>query len=679
MANDFVNIQGNQSSDKFLLVRIEPARCLNSSLTLDSGSIYKADFFYNLSKVLVNGSTYTKVNGIPTANQYYFDETTGEFKIFLSGAPSNSVVVIAYYYLFYTGNRFRVLGKDPEVPTVDLREWEPRISSPPTITQDIKNVLNGILSISNSSLTIINNEDYFEQYISDNDSFYNKSILVWQCLDSTDNIKKIFSGKITSLSVNKTSVTFDIKDDLASLQSPASMGDSEIYFTNDYFTNVDPNKEGAPVRFIFGTSSRYKTIASPIGTLADAQRLDPEFMNEAVCTNFTNDISTSNNRDYGICRVGANGFEVFGFTPSSVDNSDPDYTRLTGTSAEIIKFTIGDTFSTSGSGTYYARVLFVDRTNNFLYCTKMASFIVTDSVISNNCPSIVIEEDSNDYYPLYGRDYTASVSTTSGGNKLLEITFVNNFEAALSMNTLNPQSMIVTYKVKPERDDQLHGKVLNSLLTSAGLTINSASITAANTSFPVNAAFSIPFFDEQDYSQYYKYIQELLQSTLGYIFLNNSFEIQYDLFSTPTSTSEVSEGDILINSYSIRVDYNDIVTLIVGYNPHFSSSEYIDKSSASASNPISGFLHGLQKTTRFRHVLEDFSTKINDHINLRSQRYAEYIFKTKQLNYLSQIGDDYLLTEVGLPSQSSSRSIKILSTSKSTDQTSIKASDLYNI
>lgn len=680
MTNNFTSIQENQSSDKFLLIRIEPARCLNSYLVLDSGNIYTCTFNFNLSKILVNGTMYTKVSGVPSSNQYSYDENTKELNIYLSSSPSQSVVVIAYFYLFYTGNRFRVLGENPELPTINLREWEPKIDSPPTINQDIKNVLNGILSISTSSLSIINNDDYFEQFVSDNDSFYNKSILIWQCLDSTDNIKKIFSGKITSLSYNKTRVNFNITDDLASLQTPCTMGDvDELYFTDDYFTQVDPNKSGFPVRFIFGTSSRYKTIADPISGLTEAQRLDPDFMNEAVCINFTNNIGTSANRDYGICRVGPNGFESFGFTPSAVDNSNPNYTRLTGTNAQIIKFTIGDTFHTSGSGVYYGRVLYVDRINNYIYSIKLASFVLTDSIVTNNCPSIVIRVETSHYYPIYSRDYTASVTTTSGGNKLLEITFTNNFEATLSMATLNPQSMSVLYKVKPYRSDQLHGDVLEFILNSAGLTTNSTSFSDANTDFNVNAAFSIPYFDELDYSPYYKYCEEILQSALGFIFLNNSFEIEYKLFSTPSSTSEIKELDSLKNSFSTKIDYNDIVTLVVGYNPHFSSGEYIAESSASSGNNISSYLHGVNKTTRFRHVLESFTSKVIDHINLRSERYAEYSFTTKQLNYLSQIGDDYLLKEFGLPNQATSRSVKILSISKSTNQTGIRASDLLNL
>lgn len=676
MANNFVAIQNNQASDKFLLVRIEPARCLNTLLTLDSGSIYKCPFTFSLSKIEVNGVMYTEVSGTPIANQYSFIDN--ELKIFLPGAPSGSVVIIAYYFIFYTSSQFRVVGKDPENPLVDLKEWEPRITTPPSIVQDIKNVLNGVLSISSSNLTIANNEDYFEQFISDNDSFYNKKILIWHCLDNTDNIKKIFSGKITAIKTSRTAVTFDINDDLASLLTPATMGDDELYFTNDHFINVDSNKEGFPIRYIFGTSSRYKTIADPLTTVAEAQRLDPDFMNEAVCTDFTNDIGVTVNRDFGLCRVGANGFESFSFTPSAVLQL-ADSTRLTGSSAQISKFTIGDTFYTSGSGEYYGRVVYVDRVSNYLFTTKMASFILTDTIQSNNCPSIVIKNLTDTYYPIYKRDYVATVSTLGSGNKLLEIEFMNNFEATLSMPDLNPQIMVVAYKVKPKHSDQLHATVLNEILTKAGLSVNSASIAAMNAAFAENCAFSIPFFDEPDYNEYYKYIEILLQSTLGFIYLNNSFEIQYSLFTAPDSSSEITEADIIKDSYSIDIDYSDLVTTIIAYNPHFSSSEGVPTASATTENSVAKYLHGTDKTIRFRHVLEDFTAKILDHINLRSERYAEYVFATKQLNYLSEIGNDYLLSGLGLPNQAASRAVKILSLSKSSNKTNIRASDLLNI
>jgi hypothetical protein len=681
MANNFTTIQQNQTSQKFLLTRLEPARYINGDLVLDSGTTYTATFSFPISKIEQNGAALTKVSGTPSTGEFSHNETTGLLTVNITTAPSSSSAIIAYYYLFYTGERFRVLSEDPEDSNTTVRDWEPKIVSSPKLKFPIKNILNGVLSISSSDIGIVNDNDEFNQYLTDNDSFYQKNITIWQCLDSTDNIQKIFQGKITNISATRKKVTISFQDDIVKLNSPALMGDnpSECYFTKDDFPNVDPQKEGEPVRYIVGTVSRHQLLSESVTNLNDARRLNPEKMNEAVCTNFSSTISTTTNREFGICRVSSNGFTSWGFTPSAVDNTDANFTVLDGTAAEIAKIFIGDTFQ--DSNTNYSRVYHVDRGTNKIYITKNAAITTSDTVNSNAVPSIVIFDfDRNVYYPLYGRDYTAATSSTSNGNTYVKITFTNNFEASFGgLTSLDPTTMQVFYRVKPDSANQKHGTVLSDMLTAAGVTVNSTSITNANSALAVNANFSIPFFDELDFNDYYKYAEELLQSTLGYIFLNNSFEIEYGLLATPTSTTEITNTDIKENTYSVDIDYQDIVTQIIGFNPHHNSSEVVDNTSQTSESIKSRYLHDINRTTRFRHVLEDFSGKITDHINVRSERFALYRFVTKQLNYASELGDDFQLTKLGIPGQAANRDIKIMGITKEVDKTTIEASDLLNI
>lgn len=658
-----------QASKKFLMVRLKPARYVNDDLTLVSGLDYTMSFPYDVADVQENGSTVT----------YTYNESTEVLNVTLTGAPSSSNIVIVYYYIYYTGERVRTVGKNPESPTTDLRDWEPRLKSTPQFSQSIENILNGVLSISSSSLTLINNDSEFEQYLTGNDSFYNKQVEIWQCLDDITNIQKVFNGVVTGVNVDRKTVNIGLKDNLASLNVPCLMGDDEVYFTNDHFTAVDPNKDGFPVRYIIGTASRYKLHPETVTNLTTAQHLDVSSLNEAVCTNFTTDLTTSNNREYGCCRVSSNGFENFGFTPSNIDNTDPNFTRLDGTAAQVAKFNIGDTFVVSGSGTYYCRTLYVDRTNNYVYVTKQAGMITTDVVNSNDCPAISIDDGVNAYHCLYGRDYTATVSALASGNKYLKIDFVNNFEASHALTVLDPQTMTVGYRVKPSQANQKHGTVLKSILDKAGLTTNAASFSSADTAFAVNANFSIPYFDESDYGEYYSYVELLLQSTLGYILLNNSFEIAYNLFDTPSSSTAITDTDIIENTYKIAIDYNDIVTQVVAYNPHYSNSEFNSVSSATGSSLKAEHLHGVRVTTRFRHVLEDYSSKITDVINIRSERFARYSMVTKSLNYDSILGDDILLSKNGILGNDSTKSVTLLRLDKKTNETGITASDLYNL
>jgi len=677
----YSTIKTNQTSQKFILARLEPARFVNDLLTLDSGTTYTMTFSYKISKVVEQGTELTLVSGTPSTGEYSINEDTNLLTVNLNNAVSSTNAVVVFYYLFYTIEKFRVLGVDPEAPTTDLQEWQPKIIKSPNIKQSIKNVISGKLSISSSNLEIINDNGEFNQYLTENDSFYNKTIQVWHCLDSTSNIQKIFEGRITALIVRRTSVNLALKDNLDALSSPATMGDTETFYTNDDFTNVTPKSIGEVVRYYFGSVSRYNTIPEAVTNLTNAQKLDPTKMDMAVCTNYTTDITTSNNRAWTIGRVGSNGTTNFSFSPDSVDNSDANFTRLDTDSATVAKIHIGDTFEVTGSGTYRERVYYVDRTNNYVYITKQSSIIATDTVQTNDCPSIVITDLSgNYYYPLYGRDYTASTATTSGGNKLITITFTNNFEANHSgLTALDPGVNNVHFKIKPNASYQLHSQVLKEILDKSGITTNASSFTSAGSTFSINAAFSIPFYNQQTYQPYFNYAEKICQSTLGYIYLNNDFEIAYELFSTISASTSITDIEIIEKTTSYTVNYKDIVTQLITFNPHYNSSEFVSVASQTSSSNKSRYLHEIINVNRFQHVLEDFSSKITDHINLISERDIDYKISTKGINFDSMIGDEFNLESNDLPGGVSSKAIKIIETEKANTRTKLLVKDLYNL
>lgn len=678
--NDFTLIQNNQASTKILLARIEPARYVNDSLVLSSGTTYTMSFPFDISSVYENETLLTKVSGSPATGQFSYNETTKLLTVNLNAAISSTNPIIVYYYLFFTTDRVRTIGVDPENPTVNLRDWEPRIKGSPSFNQNITNILNGIMSISSSSINIINNESYFEQYCTDNDSFYNKKIELWHVLDEITNIKKMFKGFITEISVNRTTANISFRDNLNRLNLPALMGDTVTYFTNDNFTNVQPLGVGRAIPYFFGRVSRHQLISETVTGLPGAQKLTHDEQYQAFCTNYTTDITTSNNREYHAGRVGSNGTENFGFTPSNIDQTSANYTRIDGTSGEVAKIFIGDTFQMNGSGIYPCRVLYVDRVSNYIYIGKDAGITNGDNVVNNDCPSVTVKRSGVIYYCIHGRDYTASLVTLASGNKLVKIVFENNFESNVGMPTaLDPQSDEVRYKIKPKFSDQLHGTVLNEIVTKSGLTVNATSVTNANSALSVNANFSIPFFDESDFSNYTRYIEELLQSTIGYIFLDNDLNVSYKVFQTPSGTTETSDTDILENSFGFDFDYNDIVTQIICFNPHHNSEEFVLKTSVTKTSVKSKALHAVNIATRFRHVLEDYTTRSQDLINIRSERFALYRYKTKQQNYITQIGDDFLLKKNGLPGNVTNRSVKIIGYNKQINETSITATDLYNL
>lgn len=684
MANNFSTLKLNQAVEKFIYVRLEPARYVNDDLTSIGGGKYTIDLSgFFVSQVLQNSTSLTSVTSTPNSGEYYFNESTGLLTIYPTSTPSSTVSIIVYYYLFFTSGSFPTYYEDPEDTMTPLRNWLQRVTQSPPLENSIKNILAGVLTINSSSLSIVNSENDLNVYFGINDSWYNKNIKVWTCIDDPENIQKVFDGTITGVSLDKKTISITIEDLSANLSGPAFMGDakSETYITFDDYPNIKSDNANKAIPIIFGTVSRYQTIPETITNLTTAEKIDPTSVNEAFVVDYTTNISTSNNRQWIAART-ADGYLDFSCTPSAVSNTDPNYTRLTVNSSQIYNFHIGDTFIITYSAVdYYLRVYYVDRVNNYLYTTKQAA-ISTGAVISAAKIPVVIVSNRRDetYYLLYGRDYTVTETATSGGHYLYKIVLANNFEANHpGLTVLDTGLYSVLYRIKPDTTNGKHGSVLKTLLESTGLIVNSSSVTTANTSLTSLVNFSIPQFDEGDFAEYFKYIELILSSTFGYIFLNNSFEIEYKLFQAPSSTTEINDGIILKDSLSYRFEFKDIITQLIGYNSHYAANEVTSMSATPSVTVVSNkakYLHGIDNTTRFRHVLQDMSTRLQDIMDFRSERLVTYDFETANRHLDALIGDDFKLTTSGLLGDDTSRQVKLIKVNKNTDKVSISAIDL---
>lgn len=672
----FVALKEQQATRKFELVRVNPARDITTLLVSIGGGKYTYSSNLWINKVELLGVGLSKVSGTPLIGEYSFDEFTKLLTVYPTTAPSSTNPLIAFHYLFFTGEIYRSWYEDPEDDNTSQREWLPRLINSPRVAQDISDVLAGKLSMSITNVEIINDEWDLNQYFTINDSFYLKDVEIWLCLDDETNIQKLFLGLIVSATITREKVALDIKDNFQFLNNPCFMGDndSEVYYQLSNNSLLDPNHNDEARPFILGTCSRYKTINDASVTLATAQKLDIESLPTAVCTNFSRDLLVTNNRQWGICRTASAGFQDFTHAVTAVDNSDPNFTKFTSSAGDIAKIYIGDTFvMTITMVDYYGRVVDVDRVNNFIYTTPIAAATGTPTITSNNCPSIVILQNGLKYYLQYGRDYTATVTTSSSGNKILDITFVNDFETPLTMTPLDPSVDVVYYRVRPTI--LKHGATIKLLLDKAGMPTNASSFTTADTNYPINVNFSIPNVYETDYENYIKYIEELLSSTFGYIYLNNSFEFAYKLFTTPSSIDEITDAEVLKNSYSLQIEYQDIVTQIITFNPHCNSEEFVAKTGTNLKNIKAGHLHGFFNTTRFMHYLEDITTRLPDILNYRSNRSTRYAFETAVKNLDTELGEDFLLSKDGLL-DGETKAVKIISIDKYTLKTQVIATDL---
>jgi hypothetical protein len=691
----FTTAKLEPSSNRFVLVRLNPARYFSGSLSLN-GSNYEGTFTGVISHVQRNGTSLTKVSTLSGNDQWKHDETTGLLQVRLASAPNSTTnVIVVFYYLFYTSSPAGAVAyQTPSDSGTTLRNWSTGIKQIPTARESFSNLLTGAtFTMADTSLEVTADAT-LRGYLTSNDSFNNKAVDIWLCIDSTDNIQQIYQGKMKSLSLSATSLSISCFDAFAPLAQPALMGDSlsVAYYlrkTGSY-PSMRPEDHGKPCRYILGKHSRHTN--EQITTMASVAGYKTLSGEPAVCTNWSSSASTTTNRTWGLCRL-ANiaTAQPTGAVQAETTNGNDLFLRYASHS-----YSPGDTFIWSSAGVYWYGL--VERTTSFTYSAtsynlsvRVEGFgwpTVASSVISVPYSMAMVIKRGDDptaslIRPIYLRDYTASVLTTAAGNKVVSVTFNNNFEATVEGGsgwTLDPSRDQVMFRVT-QSSGILHGDVLSTICQKAGLTVASSTFTQANTDLAVNAQFSIPYTGETGYSHYTQYVQDLLASTLGYLRMNTSQQVEYKLLAAPSSTDSVDKFEYL-GGVSAEIDCQDVVTSIVASNPHNVSVEVLDAATSPTEiveSTKARYLHGVQNEINFTHLLETITGRISAILAVRSSRKVLYRLGVPTKFLDAVLGQDFLLTSAELPGGGSSKALKITSIERDVNSVTIEATDVEGL
>lgn len=693
----FATEKEKDTSRRFMLVRITPARYIGDDLEADGGLYTMTWSLGPIARIERNGVQLTEVSSTPSNNdEWYLDQSTGTLSIKLASAPDEETnVLVAFHHLFFTGDEDKIAPIDPQDPGSPEVLWEARVLRYPSLRQSITDILAGVFSIQDTSVEIEDTEGSIAKCSGPDDSFKNKDVSVWVCIGSPQNIESLIRGKIHSISFDGGRASFSFSDEFEVLNQPALMGDSanEAYFQRkpDSFPKMDPTKSGQTCKYIAGYSNRVVLRPTSGGTGTFFPEFDFRFVDgeQAVCTDFSPLLSTSLNRKWGLGRVSSGGLKMTSF------GSIVRVTELVGVNwyfayIQDHNFDIGDTITWKTSGNTGSSV--VDRVGEFQYngSTYNISFafggvpFTTSSTIVSN-PKIGVGILVHPYPVMlkYGSEYTVSLTSTSGGNKYVEITLANNFEATRSVfggRPLDPSLDQVIYRLYPA-DPVKHGDVLERILEACGLTTNAASFAAANAALDVDAYFSIPYFDESDFSSYLKYAEAICASTLGYLTINGQGEVEYHLFQPPASSDELTSDEIL-NGVAIDIDYDDIVTQLVAYNPHRPDAQALDLTlypDETRESLKARYLHGVHNVDRFRHVLAEMSSRIDAHLQVRQSPRIIYSFDTATRHLDARLGDDQKLVHKRVLGGIGSKMLKVVGLDKDGSKVRVQAIDLGDL
>lgn len=249
------------------------------------------------------------------------------------------------------------------------------------------------------------------------------------------------------------------------------------------------------------------------------------------------------------------------------------------------------------------------------------------------------------------------IETTSNGETLVEIDLDGQtspplWDSPQLFNTSFPDPLRHEWGffIRTDGSNATHAKVINHLLESAGLTVNAASITQADTDLAADVVMSVPAPYDNTLLAYKEYLERVLRSTGGYVYMNASGEAVYELFDLPAAGTSITDGDIETGTFRTAYDYSEINTVTRIVNPEVTET---DATPETSERRYYDLLLGDKQQGRLEVVAEDPGVVENAQLQYildeRTVRYSFFCPGGKLLEH--QIGQDLTINSVYTNSQ----------------------------
>lgn len=723
----FATEAAKSDSERFALVRIRPKLMLTDATSLGSNN-YSFDIGegYNTNSVIV-------YPGVETATIVSY--TAGVLTVNSSYDLTNAAnTAILFHDLFYTGTKTKVTDGSYSLPAAS---WSPQLASYPSFTQTMRNVTEGVFSIGGSQIEIYDTDRTVQTYSDVYGSFNDAQVTVWFCINSVAYNKLVFEGRVTSISIKGEKISFEVLDafnkltqtatfgDLATTRitpdstlaefpdtqdygkaAPITIGDTSPYILERFASPSHPApsttatyhcrnglklikdtpdvvlKDSTVTYFVgrfvgtalkkmtFGTVTRcYREIVSN-GSVGGATIYGRYY--HVKCTNFSGKVGDClpsglpgvySNKLY-ICHVGtytgpdANQYDFTcfeqnatwtGAAPSSALESNPTIPDNTYDSfcvfrSEIDKVTIVD----DGAG---------GSTKDTVYYINKFNGTVDPSVVSLGTYG--------------GQDISALYITINYGA---------NFNLFFRIDDINKPGLQCRFTPNVT---MTHADTMDFILKSAGMTVNSASITQAETDLSNNISLTLPK-SGSDFGTYLDAAQLVARTTFSLLRINSSQEVEYQLIpdptgETPTYTSTSTER--LVDSFDTKIQFQDSVFNIAFKNPQYITATELNADGASTifNSTKNRYLHGIVKTIEYEHCGTSITDRRDTIGQYLEQPTVEYSFTTSSLDLTTNIGDIIVIESRGVAKSSQTVRGLVTEVSHSPSQTRIKLNELRGI
>jgi hypothetical protein len=235
------------ASERFFLVRITARKYLGGGGSLGSNQyLFNITPGLNISSVVVNGV-------IEPVWSYIDDELIVTSTTDLSNLAN---VMTVDHDIYVTGTKIRQTLSVAGIPDA---EWLPLITNYPTFSQSMRDIAEGVFSLSGTDIELICTDRWGQNLLGQYDSLSSAPVQVWVCIDDVAVNRKIFDGEISNVSYQYGKLNLTVIDTFQKLKNTASFGSraqSHIY-TGNSGQYPKPEDENAILPLAIGKSSPF--------------------------------------------------------------------------------------------------------------------------------------------------------------------------------------------------------------------------------------------------------------------------------------------------------------------------------------------------------------------------------------------------------------------------------------
>lgn len=575
------------ASERFMLVRLTPRKFIGTGTSIGGNQYtFTVSSTINVSNVTVNNVTepvFTHVGNVLTVTS-------------TTNLASSSNIVTIDHEIYLTGTVNRITSGVSGLPNA---EWQPLITSYPQFSQSMRNIADGVFSLSNSDIELISVDRWGQSLLGENDSLSKAPISVWVCIDTLETNRKIFDGEVSQVSYSYGKISLSIIDTFSKLKDSSSFGtyaNSHAYVGNPNFTCYpNPDDENKAIPITIGRSSPFSIAdgwrhldicGNPSGRLfylnkgQQAIKIAPQTPKAADTITFLlGRIVASDLKKLNFGTISA-AYALYVEKQISGASNDPSgesglilFEKIIYLTCSTFNGEIGDYIPQVGGWISGIGSLFGGH-NVAISCpvfgfsqsdsgnfTNPSGSISVPSIPNNTIPSVSMWIDGGDsvayqahYWPLalvpsgstrqhstrYLKFSTSIQSAgTIGGEPIVHV-FATVSPSANNLNDSDGANQLATAVVRcrmSPNSTKTHANALKFVVKSSGMTTNDSTFTTADSDLSANVSMTIPRNESREFGSYLEVAQSITSSTLGILRVNEDRQVEYEILKNPNSMS----------------------------------------------------------------------------------------------------------------------------------------------